>query len=123
MTDIALDQTTGDLLLIDGAAAIVDGLDGVVQRVYIKLRTFRGEWFLDLEAGLPYHDRVLIRGANEADLLSIFTQGILVVDGIESVDNLEMTFGDSDDRALRIEGEATSIVGTVPISVEVPGVT
>ncbi len=107
------------MLLLNGAAAIVDGRDGVKQRIFIHLRTFRGEWFLDLRAGVPYFDRVLIRGANEADLFAIFNDAIQNRPGVASVDDLTVDFGDSDNRTLTVTGSATSEFGDVPISVEV----
>ena len=122
MTDIALDGG-GDILLTDGAAALVDGADGVVQPLFIHLRTFQGEWFLNLRAGLPYFERILIRGANEADLFQIYHDAILSRPGIASVDSLSVDFGSSDNRVLSISGEATSNEGQVPISLVVPGVT
>lgn len=122
MTDLALDQNTGDILVTNGAASLVERADAISQRIYVKLRTFRGEHFLNQRAGLPYHDRILVRGANEPDIYQIYNQGILSVPGVESVDKLEITFGDSDDRTLRVTAEITTNEGQVSLTAEVPGV-
>lgn len=122
MTDFALDQVTGDLLITNGAATVVEGADAVGQRIYVKLRTFQGEYFLNQRAGFPYHDRILIRGANEPDMLQIYRSGILAVPGVESVDKVDIDFGDSDDRTLRVTMDITSTEGTFSVTAEVPGV-
>lgn len=122
MTDFALDQVTGDLLITNGSAVLVEAEDAIGQRVYVKLRTFQGEYFLNQRAGFPYHDRILIRGANEADLYQIYQSGILAIPGIESVDRLDIDFGDSDDRTLRVSMDVTSTEGPLTINAEVPGV-
>ena len=122
MTDFAINQSTGDLLITNGSALLVQGVDAVGQRCYIKLRTFQGEYFLNLRAGFPYHDRILIRGANEPDLIQIYQSGIVVILGVESVDKTELDFGDSDDRTLRVAMDITSDEGDISLTAEVPGV-
>jgi hypothetical protein len=122
MTDLTLDQNTGDVLITNGAASVVEGADATGQRIYVKLRTFRGEHFLDNRAGLPYHDRILVRGANEPDLIQIYTQGILSVPGVESVDRLELEVGDSDDRTLRVDADVTTNEGEISLTAGVPSV-
>lgn len=53
LSDGDLDTRTGDLRL-------VDGIDRVRQQLEIKLGLWREEWFLDLNFGTPYLQRVLI---------------------------------------------------------------
>lgn len=58
--DLKLDPETGDLALgSDGGLQFVSGLEGVAQLVKIRLRLFRGEWFLNLDAGVPYYEEIL----------------------------------------------------------------
>ncbi len=53
--------TTGDLDLSTGDAQLLDGVDATRQRVSIKLRFFKGEWFLSPTFGVPYFRDVLIK--------------------------------------------------------------
>ena len=46
---------------------------------------FRGEWFLDLEAGVPYYQDILGQDFNQDEILDIFRPVIL---GIEDVQEL-----------------------------------
>lgn len=75
------DLSTGDLQLTTGLAAIR-------QAVYIHLSFFRGEWFLDREAGVPYFADVLKKNPNPNVLQSVFRRALLEVTGITSVDSM-----------------------------------
>lgn len=118
MTDIKLDAT-GDIDITDGSASLVtDPLEALVQRLTIRLRFFQGEWFLDLLFGVPYHGRVLIRGANEADMIQIFQFAIESMPGIQAVETLDIDF---DGRKVNITGSALGDTGElVSINTEVP---
>lgn len=63
MSDIYLDPTTGDLSITEGKLRLTQTIpEDTRQRLSIKLRTYRGEWFLDLDAGLPYLQEILVKG-------------------------------------------------------------
>lgn len=65
--DLELDPDTGDLV-IDEDVHLTTGIDSVVQDALINLRLFRGEWFLDLDEGVPYFERI-DSGVTEAEAL------------------------------------------------------
>ena len=52
--DIYTDPDTADIAMVTGA-------DEVAQSLKIKLRLFLGEWFENLEAGLPYYQHCRTR--------------------------------------------------------------
>lgn len=54
--DILVDRNTGDVVFQNGACPVVsaDSADVVAQRLFILLRTWRAEWFLDTTYGVPY---------------------------------------------------------------------
>lgn len=56
---MALDITNGDLTMTNGKFDQVTGLALVGLRVKDRLFTFRNEWFLDLEFGVPYLESIL----------------------------------------------------------------
>jgi hypothetical protein len=121
MSDIKL-NAAGDLDLTNGAASVhTDRLDAIAQRLTIRLRFFQGEWFLDLAFGVPYHGRVLIRGANEADLFQLFQFVIESMPGIQAVEELSVIAGGSDDRRLSVVGSALAEAGgLIPFNTGVP---
>jgi len=117
MSDIKL--TTGhDIDLTNGSPSLVTGRDAIAQHLNIALRFFLGEWFLDTSQGVPYFDRILVRGFNEADIQQIFRSEILKVDGITGVQSLEIDL-DSEARTMTIDGRATSIDGEIDFTLEV----
>lgn len=58
MTDLALNEVTRDLA---DPVVLVSGVAAVRQALQIRLGFFRNEWFLDLDAGLPYYQQILIK--------------------------------------------------------------
>lgn len=111
MTDLKL-TAAGDIDLTNGRASLVDGDDLIVQRLRINLRFFTGDWFLDLNYGVPYHGRVLIKGVNDADIHQIFQAAIVNTRGVAIAENLEVTIGNADERKITIAATALTDKGT-----------
>lgn len=90
--DIALDAD-GDLDIVDGDARFASGGEAVKQLIYIALSMFQGEWFLDLDAGMPYYQDILGRKyADEATLRAAVRTTILGVDGVSEIVKLEIVW-------------------------------
>lgn len=90
------DATMTNILLTDDPS-YPEGRD-VMQDLFIRLRFFYGEWFLDTTQGLPYFRYVFVQNPDERLIKSIFRRTILGTPGIASLDNFSMNF----DRARRI---------------------
>ncbi len=58
--------------------------DIVEQRIRVRLRFFRGEWFLNLDAGTPYYQVLFVKGVGNNVIRSVFSQ-ILSVEGVQSI--------------------------------------
>lgn len=114
--DIALD-TDGDLKVEAGDLVLVSGADAIVQAVRIRLQFFRGEWFLDLSAGLPWFQSVLIKNPDPNILHTVFRDEILGTPGILSLSSLTLT-SDTAARTLTVRYRADSDVGEL-VSTEV----
>lgn len=74
--DFLIDATTGDMALdASGQIKLTASEEAAcVQRLRIKFRFFRREWFLDTRQGVPWYQRILIKGSNERVNRSIFRQ-------------------------------------------------
>lgn len=97
MSDFALstevddeNPTTGDLLIRDGQFVLVDGPAAIRQEIEIRLFWWKGEWFLDRAAGMPW--LALLTGkASTATIASVVRQavgstpGVLAVRGVAVV--------------------------------------
>ena len=63
----------------------------VAQRLLIRLKTFRGEWFLDTEYGVPYWS-ILGRKTSKSAVDLIFQKEILSENGVKELTFFQSTF-------------------------------
>lgn len=86
MTDILIDKNTGDLVISDGDLVLIDTVqEAASQRLTIKLNTYLGEWFADLEHGVPYFQSIFKKGVEKLTIDAIMQSVILEDDDIQSI--------------------------------------
>lgn len=105
--DIYFDDS-GKLVFIQGTNSDKE----ILQRIKVRLRFFKGEWFLNTDHGLPYFDNILgTKPLNLNILESIFRTQILDVEGVKSI--LESTIDyDGNQRKILYNFKAVSINNT-----------
>jgi hypothetical protein len=86
--DLAIDPVTGDLEI---PVRLLSGADSVLQRVWIRLRWFLGEWFLDQRLGVPWRERILIKGVDVRDVKQILARVVEQTPGVASVVDFDCT--------------------------------
>ena len=74
--DLGLDVTTHDLVFTARELTTVTGTALVAQRLKIILQLFKGEWFLDADAGIPYLQEILKKGADTTNVDAILRAAI-----------------------------------------------
>ena len=116
MSDLKL-TPTHDLDLTNSSPSIIGGREAIAQHLNCRLRFIQGEWFRDLRAGVPYFDRILIRGYNDADVLQLIRAEIAETPGITGIRTLEIDV-DPETRKVTITGSATSIDGDIDFTEE-----
>ena len=80
----------GDMLFVNGTTPITDEfVDAVAQRVFIMLRTFESEWYLNGVTGVPYLTRILGFKVEKSTVDRILQQKILQEPGVADI--LEFT--------------------------------
>lgn len=80
----------GDMLFVNGTTPITDEfVDAVAQRVFIMLRTFESEWYLNEVTGVPYLTRILGFKVEKSTVDRILQQKILQEPGVADI--LEFT--------------------------------
>lgn len=91
--DLLMDiGSTRDLVFVNGACPTTDFPVGVVaQRLYIKLRTFRGEWFANTVYGIPYFQRIFTKTTKSA-VDAIFQDEILSENGVKRITEFQSEF-------------------------------
>ena len=82
MTDIILDKQNNDITFDGDDLAFFDVEKDVInpylvaQRLEIKLRSLRGEWFRDVNYGIPYIPNILSRN-NQRDLADTYIKQVI----------------------------------------------
>lgn len=84
--DLALDPITHKLLF---PLRVIRGPAKIRQAVTIRLRTWVGEWFLDLDHGVPYLGGVLGRQRPEM-VAQVLRRQILGVEGVKRIDSFTL---------------------------------
>ena len=69
---------------------LIDGVESIRQRIEQRLRFFRGEWFLDGEAGTPYYQTILASGAPDSLVEATLVHAAREVEGVQTVRTIEI---------------------------------
>jgi len=113
MTDLLLDNT-GDIVINDFALQLTpDAVGSIKQRVQIRLKAFKGEYFLDLDFGTPYHQQIFQKGISKGVVDAIFTKMINDTKGVVGVTSFTSTL-DNTSRAYSASWKAI-VDGDFPI--------
>jgi len=92
MIDLALDPTTGDLLIENFDAQLVRGIDQIAQNLTIRLRFILGEWYLNILAGLPYYQYIFIKDPNQIQVETFITEEIANTNGVQEITEFSSDF-------------------------------
>ena len=109
MSDLKLDSA-GDITKDGFDFALITGDDEIAQRLQIKLRTFRNDWFLDTSFGIPYYQSVLKKNPDTNVIEAVFKSAILGVEGVASIERLEFFYNTP--RSLTVEFTVRTVNGT-----------
>lgn len=110
--DILLDED-GDLVLDGDGLHFVSGLAAVVQGIRFRLGLFRGEWFLNLDVGVPWYDEVLGEHFDEAHVRQLVADAINDTPGVKEITELTVKF-DNKTRLITVTWAATTLFGDTP---------
>lgn len=96
MRDLALDPTTGDLLLTRGAdglrrATLTSGAGAVRQKLALRLGLSQGEYPLDVSVGIPYFGTVFSKASGRRVAESLFRRAIATCPGVRSVESFALS--------------------------------
>ena len=92
MIDFKLDGE-GDILITDGKFTLLNTIqEAVRQRILITLRTFLGEYFLDISQGIPYRQQIFNKGITTKETDAIFLAKILSDPDVIKVESFSSTY-------------------------------
>lgn len=99
MVDLELAQSgvnDGDLKITDADFTLVSEIDRVRQALQIALRTFRGEWFLNVNAGVPWYNNVLGQKGNQrGDRDAVVKAAVRAVEDVNRIIAWESSFDEA----------------------------
>ena len=110
--DIALTADGSDLDLTDNTLTLIEGVQRVTQNLLIRLRAFRGEWYLDRNFGLPFYEKILVKNPDGGLIRSLFKAVIIGTEDVLELTRFEAEF-DSSTRQLSITFTCETAFGTV----------
>lgn len=113
MLDIAL-SSNHDLDTSSLDLKLVDKAEQVRQQLLIKLKLWRGEWFLDTEFGTPYLQQILGKQLTLSGALAALRKSILEVEGVRQILSFSYKFNNST-RKLEVEFTADTPYGIVEV--------
>lgn len=80
MADLKL-SSTGDIDW-DNITLTEDNSESIAQKLRITLRRYLGEWFLNINKGIPYFQSILIKGVTKEFVDTLFIDEIVNTQGI-----------------------------------------
>ena len=119
MTELAVTTTVslvnpdlGDLALDDAGLEVVHTslADEVHQRLNVRLRFFKGEWFLNLLEGTPYYQQILVKAPSDRVIRAVFGTVVTGTEGVASLTSL--TYSVNSARQLTLAFEAKLLDGS-----------
>jgi hypothetical protein len=88
-----------DLAIIDSNLSLVTGIEELRQLVKQVLLSFQGDWFLDLDLGLPYFQQILVKSTSISAVENIYLDAISSVRGILDIVSFNLDFNPKTRRA------------------------
>ena len=85
-------SSDNDIQIIDGGLPLVTGLDEIRQIVSNRLQAFEGDWFLNLDLGVPYFQEILKKVTSVSQIETIFLQEIGSMPGILDIEEFNLDF-------------------------------
>lgn len=113
MLDIALSSDHDiDVSALD--LRLVSDAEQVRQQLLIKLKLWRGEWFLDTEFGTPYLQSILGKQLTLSGAIAALRKSILEVEGVRQIVSFNYKFSNAT-RLLQVEFTADTPYGIVEV--------
>lgn len=94
MTDIKINTQTNDLDLLNNRDIQLTStpVEGLAQRLFIKLKMFINNYFLDMDFGIPYYEQVFVKGTTKKLLDAIFKRAIYDTPDVGAIVNYRSEF-------------------------------
>jgi hypothetical protein len=105
----------GDLVYGDYQDHRVEGINTLVQRLRIRLSVFIGEWFLDVNRGVPYFQEILEKGTSYDQVSDAIKLVIAQTPEIDKITSFSLKDDELQNRKVIISFTAESIFSLVEV--------
>lgn len=99
-----------DIAIEGNDFVIISNDEYLAQKIKATIQTFYGEWWLDVELGIPYFTDIFVKKYNLSTIRNIFTKVIAGVQGVERIISLDLRV--ESDRTLYVAFQVKSAEGT-----------
>lgn len=114
MSDLKLDLT-GDIDITGNAVKLTVDKEAIAQHLQCRYRTFLGEWFLDVDEGVPYYQEFFTKQANINALQSIMKTVAFETVGVTDITEFDFDF-DNFKREIQFNLSVDSVDGPIDFS-------
>ncbi len=81
-----------DIYTVDGDLPLVTGIEEIRQMTGQMLRSFQGDWFLDLELGMPFFQTIFKKATSISDIEGIYLDRISAIPGILDITKFDLEY-------------------------------
>lgn len=112
INNLAVNQSTGDLLEASGQISQVTSVDAIAQGIASDLQTFFGEYWLDKKIGVPYYSVVFKKGTDLSLIKTLLKNEIQKRDDVIEVTKFSFVYL-NEERKATIVFSAKVILGQI----------
>jgi hypothetical protein len=106
-----------DMTFGNGFGNFAYDAEAVAQSVHTRLLLIQDEWFLDVDAGVPYLQSIMVKPANLSLAEALIKKSILETDGVDSIESFSMLFNQDTRRMVVTAGVKTQFDDLTQIKV------
>lgn len=106
-----LGKISHDLQISKGKLLYISGDNELIQRIKIALWHYRGEYFLNTDAGVPWYSKIEGRRTNAGNVSSELRRAILKVYGVSRI--VSFTSALAKDLSWNVDAKVLTLTGSV----------
>lgn len=114
MSDIKLDEDN-DIFVENNDIVLITGTEEIRQRLLQNLKSFQGDWFLNLQNGVPYFQEIFRKDYDVEIISTVLKNTILNTLGVLELLNFDIEIDDVL-RTLKLDFDVNTYRGELSIS-------
>lgn len=116
-TDLAVDSN-GYLIVENGDLKKVRDFDEIVQHIIQRLQTYKGEFVLNKDVGVPYAEKVFVDNPNLDSINTILKREVVMTPGVSELTYFN-TYVETATRKLRVKFSVKGMLEPVTTEINI----